>query len=103
MTWKNVKSMIRLDKDRLGQILSGDFTNIPHVLRITYQEVYYAMTRVMKKRSQLSPQFDESLRLWGNRIAQQNGHWISKNLSTYQEGMFFFAFMSDWQLTVRKI
>ncbi|KAI7850286.1 hypothetical protein BDC45DRAFT_591607 [Circinella umbellata] len=55
MTWKNVKSMIRLDKDRLGQILSGDFTNIPHVLHITYQELYYPMIRVMKKRSQLSP------------------------------------------------
>ena len=96
LTWKNVKSMIRLDKDRLGQILSGDFANIPHVLRITYQEVYYAISRAMKKRSHLLPQFDESLYFWGDRIAQNNGYWTSKNLSTYQEGMLFFAFMSDW-------
>ena len=87
LTWKSVKSMIRSDKDRLGQILSGDFANIPHVLRITYQEVYYAM----KKRSHLSPQFDGSLLLWDDRIAQNNGHWTLKNLSTYQEGIFFFA------------
>ena len=94
-------SIIRLDKDRLGQTLSGDFANILHVLRITYQEVYYPMTRAMKKRSHVSPQFDESVLLWGDRIAQNNGHWPSKNLSTYQEGMLFFAFMSDRQLTVK--
>ncbi|KAI8136962.1 hypothetical protein BJV82DRAFT_620827 [Fennellomyces sp. T-0311] len=92
--------MIRLDKARLGAILSGDFTNIPHVLRISYQEVYYAMTKVLSKRAYLSPEFDESLHLWGLKIAQENGHWTSKNLSSYQEGMFLFAFMSDWQLTV---
>ncbi|KAI8144538.1 hypothetical protein BJV82DRAFT_712487 [Fennellomyces sp. T-0311] len=78
LTWTTIKNMIRLDKARLGAILSRDFTNVPHVLRTSYQEVYYAMTKIL----------------------QENGHWTSKNLSSYQEGMFLFAFMSDWQLTV---
>ncbi|KAI7850940.1 hypothetical protein BDC45DRAFT_538587 [Circinella umbellata] len=67
LTRKNVKSMTRLDKGRLGQVLSGDFISIPHVLRITYQEVYYDMTRVMKKQSQLSPQFNEIPHLRNDR------------------------------------
>ena len=59
------------------------------------------MTRDMKKRSHFSSQFDESL-LWGDRIAQDSGQIGQQN--TYpltQEGMFFFAFMSDRQLTVK--
>lgn len=100
LTWINIKNMIRLDKEKLGAILSGDHTNVPHSLRISYQVVYYAMTKVLNRRACLSREFDESLRLWGAKIAQSNGHWTSKNLSTYQEGMFLFAFMSDWQLTV---
>ncbi|KAI9270502.1 hypothetical protein BDA99DRAFT_569841 [Phascolomyces articulosus] len=88
--------MIRLDKTRLGQILSGDFNNIPHSLRVSYQEVYYAMTKVLKKRS---PVFDTSLSRWGAKIEQENGYWTSENLSTYQKACFSLhsSLIGNWR------
>ncbi|KAI9244108.1 hypothetical protein BDA99DRAFT_566360 [Phascolomyces articulosus] len=74
LTRSNIKSMIRLDKTRLGQILSGDFNNVPHSLRDVYQEVSYPMTKVFKKRAFLSPVFDTSLYRWGAKIEQENGY-----------------------------
>ncbi|KAI8143303.1 hypothetical protein BJV82DRAFT_107641 [Fennellomyces sp. T-0311] len=100
LNWTNIKNIIRLDKKRLGEIFSGDYSKVPHSLRITYEEVYYAMTKVLSKRAYLSPRFDESLERWDLKIAQEEGYWTSKNLSTYPEGMFLFAFMSKWQRSV---
>ncbi|KAI8140896.1 hypothetical protein BJV82DRAFT_715467 [Fennellomyces sp. T-0311] len=78
LNWTNIKNIIRLDKKRLGEIVSGDYSKIPHSLRITYQE-------------------SGTL---GLKTAQEEGYWTFKNLSTYQEGMFLFAFMSKWQRSV---
>lgn len=104
MTWINIKNMIRLDKSVLIKALEqSSMDNIPLTMGIKYQDVYYALKKVMEKKAYFDKDFKKSMELWGQKIANDQvfkGYFYSKNLETYERGMFFFAFMSKWQLEV---
>jgi hypothetical protein len=46
---------------------------------------------------------EESLKLWEKRIVEHEnypGYFFSRNLESYENGMFLVAFMPAWQLKV---
>ncbi|SAL96046.1 hypothetical protein, partial, partial [Absidia glauca] len=98
LKWDNIKSMIRVDRSVLSDILGGNSDNIPESLRISYQTVYYLMKKCMEKRAQLDPDMVTSLRLWGERKIGPDGYYLERNLDQHQRGMYLFAFMSQWQI-----
>ncbi|KAI9253499.1 hypothetical protein BDA99DRAFT_540749 [Phascolomyces articulosus] len=50
LTWRNIKHMLRLDKDVLEKNFEDEtYDNIPQSLRVNYQHVYYAMKRLQWK------------------------------------------------------
>ncbi|KAG2227753.1 hypothetical protein INT45_004795, partial [Circinella minor] len=99
LTWRNIKHMLRLDKDVLKYILdSEDYDQLPQSVRIDYHHVYYVMKIHLRRQSQLHPSMANSLMKWGTKIQHERGYFASKNIDRYEEGMFFFAFMSQWQL-----
>ncbi|KAG2216418.1 hypothetical protein INT45_001375 [Circinella minor] len=103
LTWRNIKHMLRLDKDVLENILdSEDYDQLPQSVRIDYHHVYYVMKIHLRRQSQLHPSMANSLMKWGTKIQHKRGYFASKNLDRYEEGMFFFAFMSQWQLKLLK-
>lgn len=100
LTWVNIKHMIRMDRVALERILNGETTNIPESIQVSYQTVYYAIKKCMEGRAYLDKNMVGSLRLWGSQKIQPDGHYLAKNLDQHQRGMYFFAFMSNWQLQV---
>ncbi|KAI7850139.1 hypothetical protein BDC45DRAFT_519087 [Circinella umbellata] len=56
----------------------------------------------LRRQSQLHPSIANSLINWGTKIQNERGYFTSKNLDRHEEGMFFFAFMSQWQLKLLK-
>ena len=101
LTWKNIKNMLRLDKQVLARILeTGDYSNMPLAMQVNYNHVYYAMKRYLQRMAYLSDSMVSSLEKWGEKMRQEPGHFLSMNLERHEEGMFFIAFMSNWQLQV---
>jgi hypothetical protein len=104
MTWINIKNLMRLDKDILVNVLNNDnIESIPYSINIKYNDFYYAMKKSMQKKAILSCDMEESLKLWEKRIIENEncpGHFFSRNLDSYENGMFLVAFMSAWQLKV---
>ncbi|KAI7851458.1 hypothetical protein BDC45DRAFT_467240, partial [Circinella umbellata] len=49
----------------------------------------------LRRQSQFDPSMVISLNKWGAKILQERGYYTSKNLDRFEEGMFFFAFMSQ--------
>ena len=101
MNWTSIKSLLRVDKDSLLDILSGDSTGIPAMLRIGYNQVYYAMRKCIRKRAILDTELEDSLLEWDTKLAQDNGLSTYIALDSIQIGMFAYAFMHQWQLEVR--
>ncbi|KAG2220710.1 hypothetical protein INT45_012574 [Circinella minor] len=103
LTWRNIKHMLRLDKDVLENILdSENYDQLPQSVRIDYHHVYYVMKIHLRRQSQHHPSMADSLIKWGTKIQNERGYFTSKNLDRYEEGMFFSAFMSQWQLKLLK-
>ncbi|KAI7846779.1 hypothetical protein BDC45DRAFT_576688 [Circinella umbellata] len=68
LDWQNIKHMLRVDREILEKILAGNTAEIPNVLRITYQEVYYLMTQSLQKRAYRDSDMGESLIKWKSFI-----------------------------------
>lgn len=104
MTWVNIKNMIRLDKSVLIKALEqNDVDTVPLTMGIKYQDVYYALKKAMEKKAYFDKDFKKSIELWGQKIVNDpifKGYFYSKNLETFEHGMFLVAFMSKWQLDV---
>lgn len=96
--------MLRLDRNVLTRILEeGVYDSVPLAAMVSYHHVYYAMKKYMNEVSYLHSNMNESLVLWGQKIRENGGCFESKNLETFEQGMFYIAFMSKWQLDVRYI
>ncbi|KAI8136614.1 hypothetical protein BJV82DRAFT_639074, partial [Fennellomyces sp. T-0311] len=103
LTWRNIKHMLRLDKEVLTRILdTEDYSSLPLAMQVNYNHVYYAMKMHLQRQSFLDPSMEVSLEKWGEKVRQERGHFMARNLETHEQGMFFVAFMSDWQLEVLK-
>lgn len=100
MNWTSIKSVLRVDKDSLVDILNGDSTGIPAMLRIGYNQVYYAMRKCIRNRAMLDTDLEESLLEWDDKLAQDSGLSTYISLDDIQIGMFVYAFMHQWQLEV---
>jgi hypothetical protein len=104
MTWYNIKNMLRLDKAIVGAMLNEDApTSIPLSLNVKYSDVYFAIKKHLEKMARLHSNMVESLKKWEKNIVEDDsfrGYFFQKNLDTFESGMFFVAFMSQWQLKV---
>lgn len=101
MNWASIQNVLRVDHKSLKDIMAGDGDGIPAILRIGYQQVYYAMRSCMDKRAKFNKSdLKASLEQWGDKIANEDGYSIYHSMDDIQEGMFLFAFMSSWQLQV---
>ncbi|KAI8327869.1 hypothetical protein BC941DRAFT_446192 [Chlamydoabsidia padenii] len=76
----------------------GENANIEESMRLTYQSVYYQMNKTMKSKSQLDTDLAKSLVMWKEKIVQSGGYCFTKNMETMNDGMFAFAFCSQWQM-----
>ncbi|KAI8328280.1 hypothetical protein BC941DRAFT_445310 [Chlamydoabsidia padenii] len=99
MNWKNIKHFLRPNASKLATILeAGDNAIIEESMRLSYQSVYHAMGKFMKKCALRDPLLNKSLALWGEALAGSGGQYYAKNLDTMNDGMFLFAFGTKWQL-----
>lgn len=76
---------------------------IPLALSVKYNDVYYAIKKNMERKALLHRDMAESLKLWEKKIIENEtcrGFFFSRNLDSFEAGMFFIAFMSEWQLKV---
>ncbi|KAI7858078.1 hypothetical protein BDC45DRAFT_349891 [Circinella umbellata] len=79
LTWRNIKHMLRLDKDLLGNIVdSEDCDQLPQSVRIDYQHVYYAIKIHLRRQSQFDPSMVIRLNKWGAKILQEREYYTSK-------------------------
>ncbi|KAI8072866.1 hypothetical protein BC940DRAFT_124782 [Gongronella butleri] len=104
MDWASVKDALRLDNFAMNPIITAVQNRItpelPNSIRIKYKHVHYAITKLLAKHTQLAPRLDESLQLWGDKIENQDGHFLYKRMDDVASNMFCFAFVSNWQLQV---
>lgn len=101
MNWASIQNVLRVDHKSLKDIMAGDGDGIPAILRIGYQQVYYAMRSCMDKHAKFNKSdLKASLGQWGDKIANDDGYSTYHSMDDIQEGMFLFAFMSSWQLQV---
>ncbi|KAI8342844.1 hypothetical protein BC941DRAFT_414003 [Chlamydoabsidia padenii] len=101
MTWISIKHLLRQDANQLALIMEmGENANIEESMRLTYQSVYYQMNKTMKSKSQLDTDLAKSLVMWKEKIVQSGGYCFTKNMETMNDGMFAFAFCSQWQMNV---
>ncbi|KAI8328318.1 hypothetical protein BC941DRAFT_445183 [Chlamydoabsidia padenii] len=99
MTWISIKHLLRQDANQLALIMEmGENANIEESMRLTYQSVYYQMNKTMKSKSQLDTDLAKSLVMWKEKIVQSGGYCFTKNMQTMNDGMFAFAFCSQWQM-----
>lgn len=104
MTWESISNAIRVDRQELDRIQGSNYTQIPAIKKISYQTVYYAMRKEIKRRSQLDRLLSESLEKWGHRIEQEDGQWHYDNTMDHiQEGMFAFCFITKFQKEVNTL
>jgi hypothetical protein len=101
MDWINIKHLIRKDRVSLATMLSrGNEANIDESMRLTYDSVYYAMKNAFKETAMLDKDLGTSLRKWKDQITASGGQCYTRNLDAMQEGMFMFAFCTQWQMEV---
>ncbi|KAI8143857.1 hypothetical protein BJV82DRAFT_609663 [Fennellomyces sp. T-0311] len=98
LTWRNIKHMLHLNKEVLTRILDTEhYSSIPLAIQVNYDHVYPSSRTIL-----FGPSMEASLEKWGEKVRQESGHFMAKNLEMHEQGMFFVAFMSDWQLEVSK-
>ena len=104
MTWQIISNAIRVNREELDHIRVSNYTQVPAIKKISYQTVYYAMRKEIKRRSQLDSLLLASLEKWGQKIEQGGGHWYYDNTMDHiQEGMFAFYFITEFQQEVNYI
>ncbi|KAG2216560.1 hypothetical protein INT45_013569 [Circinella minor] len=79
MTWKSISHAIRVDRAELERIKMSNYKQLPAIKKISYDMVYYAMRRAIKRRSQLGRSLRESLEKWGEKISSEEGAYHYNN------------------------
>ncbi|KAI8084383.1 uncharacterized protein B0P05DRAFT_636093 [Gilbertella persicaria] len=100
------KNMLRLDKSILANMLMNNANTIPIDLNAKYNDVYYAMKKSIEKKAMFNKNFAKSLRIWESKTIEDEefrGYFHHHNLDSFEEGMFFVSFMSQWQLQLKNV
>ncbi|KAI8070487.1 hypothetical protein BC940DRAFT_15886 [Gongronella butleri] len=104
LTWRNVKEALRRDRATLETMLFGDESDmeVSVASHIGYQEIYYAMSKAVRRKSRLDDDMKVSLSKWTDKIESDgNGFcFLNEDLDCVELGAFSFAFMSRWQYNV---